>query len=108
MSKAKLVFKIFHMTNKFTQLDYNLNLNIGGTEREARHNTEVAFSLFIPAGPGSNHGSGVFLPCCNNSLLRTSEQCKKLNIVDQTHSALVRAVLQKKQNKKTIHVNTSL
>jgi len=32
----------------------------------------------------------------DSGLLRTSEQCKKLNVVDQTHPALVRAVLQRK------------
>jgi len=51
--------------------------------------------------PGSNHGSGFFFSevavLIDGALLRTSELCKKLKkIVDRTHPALVRAVLQKK------------
>ena len=56
-----------------------------------------------PAGPGLSHGSGVFsaqkfsdvAALIDSTLLRTSGQRKKLNIVDRTHPALVRAVLQK-------------
>jgi len=32
-----------------------------------------------------------------SALLRTSGQCKKLNVVDRAHPALVRAVLQKNE-----------
>ena len=34
----------------------------------------------------------------DSALLRTSGQCKKLNLVDRTHPTLVRAVLQKSGN----------
>ena len=38
----------------------------------------------------------------DSALLRTSGQCKKLNIVDRTHPALVRAVLQKKNSEQEL------
>ena len=38
----------------------------------------------------------------DSALLRTSEQGKKLNIVDRTHPALVRAVLQKKEKSNSL------
>ena len=63
-----------------------------------RHSTVVAFLLRAQPARVQITAPEFFSDIAvliNGALLRTSGQCKKLNIVDQTHPALVRTVMQK-------------